>query len=90
MNVRQLAEVKRWHVLHRERRPVELHAWDTVLTLWPIGWMGVIPALVLHEAFGVALCVALFYAPPAYVWLRRRLHRQGRLRCDWIDSVPPD
>lgn len=89
MNVSQLAAVKRWHVLHRDRRPVELHAWDAVLTLWLVGWMGVIPAFMLHAGWGVALCVMLVYAPPAYVALRRRLHRKGRLRCDWIDSVPP-
>lgn len=90
MNVQQLAAVKRWHVRHRDRRPVELHAWDTVLTLWVIGWMGMIPALLLNQAFGVVLCIALCYAPGAYVRLRRRLHRRGRLRCDWIDSVPPE
>jgi hypothetical protein len=89
MNVRQLAAVKRWHVLHRTRRPLELHAWDAVLTLWLMGIVGTVPALVLEQHWAVVLCLALWLAPGAYVRLRRRLHRRGRLRCDWIDSVPP-
>jgi len=31
--------------------------------------------------------VLLFMAPSFYVALRRRLHRAGRLRCDWLDSL---
>jgi hypothetical protein len=89
MNVQQLSAVKRWHVRHRDRRPVELRAWDAVLTLWVLGWMGAVPALLLREPLAVVLCVLAFYAHGLYVALRRRLHRRGKLRCDWLDSVPP-
>jgi hypothetical protein len=89
MNVQQLSAVKRWHVRHRQRRPMELHAWDAVLTLWLLGWMGIAPALLLGQPLAALLCIALLFTPGAYVRLRRRLHRRGRLRCDWLDSVPP-
>ena len=87
MTLRQMSSLKRWHLAHRERSPLEYHAWDTMLTLWLIGWMGVPPALLLHWTWAVALCVLLYFAPPAYVRLRARLHRSGRLRCDWLPAV---
>ena len=41
MTLRQMSQLKRWHVDHREHAPLEYHAWDGVLTLWLLGWMGV-------------------------------------------------
>jgi hypothetical protein len=87
MNVRQMSMLKRWFVDHRERSPLEYHVWDAVLTMWLMGWMGVPPALLLHWSWALALCVLLYFAPPAYVRLRRRLHASGRLRCDWLGVV---
>ena len=89
MTLQQLAVLKQWHVAHRRGHPVEFHTWDAMLTLWVIGWMGVAPAVLLDQLFGVALCTLLFYAPTLYVRLRRRLHRQGRLRCDWAEVAKP-
>jgi hypothetical protein len=84
MTLRQMSMLKRWHVLHRDRLPVEYHVWDAMLTLWLIGWMGVPPGLLLHWTWGIGACIAMFFAPPAYVWLRTRLHRSGALRCEWL------
>jgi hypothetical protein len=84
MTLRQMAVLKRWHVLHRDRAPIEYLAWDATLTLWLIGCMGVPPGLLLHWTWGMAACIALSFAPQAYVWLRTRLHRRGALRCDWL------
>lgn len=87
MTLQQMSTLKRWHVTHRERAPVEYHAWDVMLTLWLIGWMGVPPALVLQWLWALPLCVALYLAPPLYVRLRRALHRRGALRCDWLAAL---
>ncbi len=84
MTLRQMSLLKRWHLAHRDDAPIEYHAWDGVLTLWVLGWMGVPPALLLHWGWAVMSCVPLFFAPPIYVRLRARLHEGGRLRCDWI------
>ncbi len=84
MNLRQMSTLKRWHVAHREQAPLEYHAWDAVLTLWLLGWMGLPPALLLHWLWAVVLCLPLFLAPPAYVRLRAGLHARGTLRCDWL------
>jgi len=87
MNVRQMSSLKRWQVAHRDRSPVEYHAWDAVLTLWLMGWVGVPPALLLHRTWAVMLCLPLFFAPRAYVSVRARLHARGRLRCDWLPAL---
>jgi hypothetical protein len=84
VTLRQMSLLKRWHVAHRDRVPLEYHAWDVVLTLWVMGWMGVPPALLLHWGWAVLACLLLHLAPGGYVGLRRRLHRLGRLRCDWL------
>jgi len=89
MTVHQLAILKQWHVAHRRRCPLEFHAWDAMLTLWLLGWMGAAPALLLHEGYGVVLCCLLYFSPGAYVRLRRHLHRKGRLRCDWLGATTP-
>lgn len=84
MTLHQMTQLKRWHVVHRQESPAEYHAWDAVLTVWLMGWMGVPAALLLWQPGCVCLCVAAFFAPPIYARLRTHLHRQGRLRCDWI------
>lgn len=89
MTLDQLHAVKQWHLSHRPLRPVEYHVWDTVLTLWVMGWMGLPAALILQRPSVVGACVALFFMPGGYVGLRRRLHRTNRLRCDWLGSLRP-
>jgi len=88
MTLHQLSVLKQWHVSHKRERPVEFHTWDAMLTLWIMGWMGVPAAVILWQIGGVLACTALFFAPSAYVRLRERLHRQGRLRCDWLNALP--
>lgn len=87
MTLKQISVLKRWHVLHRRDRPVEFHAWDTVLTFWLIGWIGMPAELVLSQLYGLVACGVLLLSPGAYVALRRRLHRRGRLRCDWLEAA---
>jgi hypothetical protein len=87
MTLRQLHALKRWHVLHRCNHPVEYQAWDLMLTLWVAGLMGEPASLVLQEPLAIVGCIVLYLAPTIYVYLRRRLHRAGRLRCDWLGSI---
>lgn len=87
MTLKQLAQVKRWLILHREQHPVELQAWDLVLTCWVLGWVGT-PGLVLMDLWPVLpLCPLALLLPTFYARLRSRLHRAGRLRCDWLTAL---
>ena len=86
MTLQQLQSLKRWHVGHHDR-PLERGAWDAVLTLWMSGWIGGAASLLLANGLAWATCVALIWLPGAYVQLRARLHRSGRLRCDWITAI---
>lgn len=89
MSFVQLTAMKAWMVAHRAGQPIEYHAFDAVLTLWLTGWMGA-PAFILLDApWAVIGCVTLFFAPTAYLCLRRSLHLRGRLRCDWLQVVQP-
>ena len=87
MTLHQLHTVKLWHVAHKLDRPIEYHTWDSVLTAWVMGWMGEPAALLLWWPGMAVTCALLCFAPTFYVGLRRRLHRAGRLRCDWLDSL---
>lgn len=87
MTLQQLHAIKLWHVAHKPQRPLEYHAWDLMLTAWLVGWMGEPAALILWWPGMIIGCALLFTAPSVYVALRRWLHRNQRLRCDWLDST---
>jgi hypothetical protein len=86
MTLQQFQSLKLWHSSHHNR-PLERNVWDAVLTLWMCGWIGGAAALLLSEPWAWVGCFALLFLPNAYVGWRARLHRQGRLRCDWITAV---
>lgn len=87
MTLQQLTTVKRWHLTHHRERSLEYRLWDTMLMCWVLGWMGMPAAVLLAPVAGVVGCLLLYSAPALYVGLRRRLHRRGVLRCDWLDSA---
>jgi len=87
MTLTQLSFLKRWHVEHRADHPVEYHVWDMMLTAWVMGWVALPAALILWVPQAVVACLVFFAAPTLYVRLRERLHRQGRVRCDWLDAL---
>jgi len=87
MTLTQLHQVRVWHLLHWRTRPLESGVWDAVVTLWVMGWVGVPVAWVIGRSWAELLCLALLFLPAAYAALRRRLHRIGRLRCDWIGAL---
>lgn len=87
MTLDQLHNLKLWHQRHLRERPLEKHVWDTVLTLWLMGWVGGPVALLIQLRWAALLSVALLFVPGAYVALRKRLHQARLLRCDWISAL---
>ncbi|MFY7866050.1 hypothetical protein [Roseateles sp.] len=87
MTLMQLTSIKRWLFLHGRGHPMELHAWDLVLTAWVLGWVA-LPGLLLIDAWPwLPLCPAGFLLPDVYARWREHLHREGRLRCDWLTAL---
>ena len=87
MTLHQYHELKVWHARQGRRHPVEKAIWDTVLTLWLMGWVGGPAAYVLDRPWAEAACLAAVFLPGLYVAVRRRLHRTHRLRCDWMNAL---
>jgi hypothetical protein len=83
----QFQDLKAWHLRQGQAHPLEKHCWDSVLTLWMIGWVGAPVALVLQQPAVAVACLMLLFLPSRYVALRRRLHIQHRLRCDWLSML---
>ena len=87
----QLAEIQRiklWQIEHRRTQPLEYHAWDAVLTVWLMGWVGWLPVFAFDALWLTPLCLGGMAAPGLYASWRARLHRQRQLRCDWLDPRP--
>ena len=81
----EIQRIKRWHVAHRADHPLEYHLWDAVLSIWVIGHVGWLPALVLDAWWAIPLLLAAFMAPHLYILFRSRADRTKRLRCDWLN-----
>ena len=71
------------HSSHR----IEYGLWEVVLTLWIMGWIGLLPAYALDLPWAFPLCAFGMLAPRLYVMGRARAHDSGRLRCDWLDQL---
>ena len=84
MDLDTLQRIKRWHVSHQSDHPVEYHAWDAMLTLWLVGWVGWIPAFAFDALWAVPLLILAMAAPTLYVSWRAWAHQKRRLRCDWL------
>ena len=87
MTLQQYHALKVWHRRHWRDHPVEKNTWDTILTLWMSGWVGVPAALLIGAPWAEAASLAVLFLPGLYVALRIRLHRSRRLRCDWITAL---
>jgi hypothetical protein len=87
LGLTQLQRIKRWQVDHQGAHPVEYQAWEAVLTLWVMGWMGWLPAFELEAPWAYPLCLLGILTPKLYVYWRARAHAAGRLRCDWLDLL---
>lgn len=87
MTLNQLSMIKRWHQTHHRDHGLEYHLWDVMLTCWILGWMGLPAAALLAPQAGLPACLLLYLAPTLYVAVRKRLHRAGILRCDWLPAI---
>ena len=84
-----LQRIKRWMRAHKTQQPLEYHCFDAVLTLWMLGAIGWMPAVVLdQELWAWPLCLLAWRAPALYLHWRAQAHASGRLRCDWLALVP--
>ena len=87
MGLDQLRDLTVWHERHMREQPLEKSVWDLVLSLWLTGWVGAPVAVLVHTGWALPVCLGLVFLPGSYVRLRRRLHRAGALRCDWIMAL---
>jgi len=87
MTLDQYHALKLWHTRHSRDHPIEKDIWGIILTLWMSGWVGGAVALLLRVPLATVACMALLFLPRTYVALRSKLHRAGRLRCDWITAL---
>ena len=87
MTLQQYHSLKVWHRRHWRNHPVEKNLWEAILTLSMAGGMGLPAALLLDEPWAAVAGLALLFLPGRYVALRTRLHRNGRMRCDWITAL---
>lgn len=87
MTLNQLHSLKTWHLRQGSTKRVEWQLWEAVLTLWLLGWTAIPAALLAGGPWMPLVCVGLIALPSSYVLLRSALHRQGRLRCDWLALV---
>ena len=86
MDLEALQRIKQWHVSHQREHPVEYHAWDAMLTLWLMGWVGWIPAFL--RRCGHPLLALAMAAPTLYVAWRVKAHPAPALRLDHRPLTP--
>ena len=84
MSLNELHRIKQWHVAHRADHPLEYQLWDVVLTMWLMGWVGLLPAWAFEVPMALPLCFAATFTPRLYVGWRRKAHRACKLRCEWL------
>ena len=83
----ELKRIKQWQLAHKDAHPLEHQVWDIVLTLWVMGWAGLLGALALEAPWAFPLCLLGMVGPRLYVYWRTRAHETRRLRCDWLNLV---
>jgi hypothetical protein len=84
MTLAQFQDLRDWHLRHQHDQPLEGQVWTIILTLWMVGWVGTPTAWLLQWDLAALFAALLVFAPGRYVAWRERLHRRGRLRCDWV------
>ncbi len=87
MTLIQLTQVKQWMRQHGQRHVVELQIWDLVLCCWLLGWAALPGLILLQDWLMLPVLLMGTLLPTAYVRWRCRMHRAGRLRCDWLCAL---
>jgi hypothetical protein len=87
LSLAQMQRLKNWHAARPKANPLERQAWEGVVTVWVMAWMGWLPAYTLDAPWAYPLCLLGAWLPQAYVQLRAHAHASGWLRCDWLDLL---
>ncbi len=87
LTLNDLQRIKKWHVAHKAEHPFEYEVLDAVLTLWMMGWVGWLPAVIFDAEWALPLCALGMALPGLYVRWRAAAHARQRLRCDWLSAA---
>ncbi|MDB5885882.1 MAG: hypothetical protein JWR74_2053 [Polaromonas sp.] len=83
----QFQRIHHWRKAQRATHPVESWAWEAMLTLWMMGWVGWIPAYEAEAYWAFPLCIIGILSPRLYVYWRSQAHAAELLRCEWLDLL---
>ena len=83
----QFQRLKHWREARHHTHPFERRMWETVLTLWMMGWIGWLPAFASDAPWAYPLCLLGIFSPQIYVFFRIKAHQSQRLRCEWLDLL---
>lgn len=83
----QFQRIKLWREARHASHPAERRMWETVLTLWMMGWVGWLPAFESGASWAYPLCLLGMLSPRIYVYWRMKAHQADQLRCDWLDLL---
>jgi len=83
----QFQRLKHWREARHHTHPFERRMWETVLTMWMMGWIGWLPALASDAPWAYPLCLFGIFSPQIYVVLRIKAHQAQRLKCEWLDLL---
>ncbi len=87
ISLSKLQRVKKWHVLHKADHPLEYQLLDAVLTIWIMGWVGLLPVFVLDAEWCLPFSLLAMTLPNLYIGWRIAAHNAQRLRCDWVNQL---
>lgn len=89
LGLSDLQHIRGWMSGHKTHHPVEYETWDALMTVFMLGAIGWLPALLLGAlGWALAPCGLAVAAPTLYARWRAWAHRHGRLRCDWLVALP--
>ena len=87
ITLNRMKRLKNWHAAQHQAHPIEYGLWETVVTLWLMGWIGWMPALAFEAVWAYPLCLLGILGPQLYVHWRTHAHASGWLRCDWLELL---
>ncbi|MBV8501508.1 MAG: hypothetical protein JO006_07305 [Paucibacter sp.] len=87
MDLAQMARIRHWLRLHGARHPAELWIWDLICIAWVAAWLAIPLSVILGRDELMPLSLLALVLPALYVAWRSRLHRRGKLRCDWLTAL---
>jgi hypothetical protein len=87
IGILHLQRIKVWMRAHENSNQLEYEAFDAVLSIWLMGWVGILPTMILQLWWLLPLCVLALKTPSLYVAWRIAADAKGSLRCDWLALI---